>query len=342
MLLSEMRVLRTTYCGETLLLKKMPSMRHETSTKKINMREEIKRTIKDERKPPLLGERIRGFIDLARPLTVVTAFFATLFLGVAACKFFGAPFSWEKIIVAGLSLGLMHGGAQAWNLSLKEEVEIDLFNKKTYRPIPRGIITHKEGKLFAVATMYLSFLIGTALDPYFGAWLLLIAFFSIAYSTQPFRIKKFFFGNNLWQGIARGGLPIFAVFSIFGSPFTHLTLSYSIVVTTWVTGAQATKDVKDVLGDKRYHIKTFFTELSHESALRLMSGLMGVSFLMLLSFVITGYLPNSFLFITFLAVPSLYIIRCLEAESRLFENNFSWVIFYCTLGAFYLLPAILL
>lgn len=306
------------------------------------MTEKIKRTIKDERKPPLLGERVRGFIDLARPLTVVTAFFATIFLGIAACKFFGVPFSWEKIIVAGVALGLMHGGAQAWNLSIKEEVEIDILNKKAYRPIPQGILSTGEGKLFGMSVMITSFIMGAFLSPIFGGWLLLIAFFAISYSTSPLRIKRFFFGNNLWQGIARGALPIFAVFSLFGNPFNSITLPYSLILTIWVTGAQATKDVGDVVGDKKYYIHTFFTDLKYDSALRMMSGLMGVAFLLLIIFAVLGDLPRNFLYITILAVPSLYIIKSLEVESKLFENNIAWVVFYVTLGAFYLFPAILL
>jgi len=304
----------------------------------------IKRTVTDCRKPGLIGERIRGFFDLMRPFTILGGLIAGFFLTMLASKVYGVTFDFSLALFVGVILGLLQGASQALNQSIEEELEIDkITGKAIYRPTGRGIISLTEGKIFAIILYVVAITCAFFIEPLFGLFVSIIAFFGVFYTIPPIRAKRFFLVSNVWQGIARGMLPIFAVFAIFGNPFTSLSVSLAFVIGVWMVGAQASKDHgDDVKGDLRYGIQTFFVRLPENQALYLMSVFMGAAFVLLTIFTALNLLPPIFLLLLILVIPSVLILYFLKNNcvAPLLENNVGWVSMYVTLSLWYIVPAL--
>ena len=306
----------------------------------------IKRTVKDCRKPGLIGERIRGFFDLMRPFTILGGLIAGFFLTMLASKVYGVTFDFSLALFVGVILGLLQGASQALNQSIEEELEIDkITGKAKYRPTGRGIISLTEGKIFATILYVAAIACAFFIKPLFGVFISIIAFFGVFYTLPPIRAKRFFLVSNVWQGIARGMLPIFSVFAIFGNPFTSLSVSLASVIGVWMVGAQASKDHgDDVKGDLRYGIQTFFVRLSENQGLYLMGVFMGTAFVLLAIFTSLNLLPPIFLLLLILVIPSVLILYFLKHNcvAHLLENDAGWVSMYLSLALWYILPAIIL
>ncbi len=306
----------------------------------------LKRTVKDCRKPEVIGERIRGFFDLMRPFTILGGLTAGFFLTMLASKVYGVPFDFSLALFVGVIFGLLQGASQALNQSIQEELEIDkISGKAKYRPTGRGIISLTEGKIFATILYVAAIACAFFIKPLFGVFISIIAFFGVFYTLPPIRAKRFFLVNNVWQGIARGVLPIFSVFAIFGNPFTSLSVSLASVIGVWMVGAQASKDHgDDVKGDSRYGIQTFFVRLSENQGLCLMGVFMGTAFVLLAIFTSLNLLPPIFLLLLILVIPSVLILYFLKNNcvAHLLENDAGWVSMYLSLALWYILPAIIL
>ena len=306
----------------------------------------IKRTVKDCRKPGLIGERIRGFFDLMRPFTILGGLIAGFFLTMLASKVYGVTFDFSLALFVGVILGLLQGASQTLNQSIQEELEIDkISGKAKYRPTGRGIISLNEGKIFATILYVAAIACAFFIKPLFGVFISIIAFFGVFYTLPPIRAKRFFLVSNVWQGIARGVLPIFSVFAIFGNPFTSLSVSLASVIGVWMVGAQASKDHgDDVKGDSMYGIQTFFVRLSENQGLYLMGVFMGTAFVLLAIFTSLNLLPSIFLLLLILVIPSVLILYFLKNNcvAHLLENDAGWVSMYLSLALWYILPAIIL
>lgn len=242
----------------------------------------------------------------------------------------------------GLIMALLQSGGQALNQSIEEEVKIDVINGKTYRPTVEGILSLKEGKIISTILFAVACLMAGLMNLVFFAACLVISFFAIAYTVPPFRVKKYFLVSNVWQGVARGLLPWLAVSTLFpGLGWFPLWTGLPLMV--WCFGAQATKDFGDEVGDKRYGIKSFPVVLGRDLAIVAMIFFMGMGVVLLNWLVSLGWLPLKFLTLNFLIVSSAFIVYGLRKglKTEKFENNISWLIFYGSLGFYYLIPVVL-
>jgi len=289
-----------------------------------------------------LSMRVRSYIRLIRPMTILGAFLSGLFLDIFFSRLSPNGINFIHATLVGLSLASIHIFGQVLNQSIREEVEIDRINSKM-RPTVTGALSLKEAKRFSLIWFIFGTSIAFYLNPIYGIFSLLIAFFAVAYTIPPFRIKRFFLFNNLWQGIARGLLPAVYVSSAYNN-YGLLPIIFGVSLMIWITGAQASKDWGDTVGDRFYNIKTFPVVLGFEGTLKLMGFLMGISFLMFNLFIYLRIFPSVFLVLNLLIIPSSMIILGLKHNIKLSfaENNLSWVCFYGTLGLFYMLPALII
>lgn len=283
--------------------------------------------------------KVKGYMRLVRPFTLLGAWVA----GFSLDTLFSKPN--PDILHAfftGTVLALLQAGGQTFNQAIQEEVDIDRINEKM-RPTVVGIISLIEAKVASFLLFLSGILLAFFLNPKYGLFSILIAFFAIAYTAPPFRIKKYFFLNNLWQGISRGLLP--AVYVSLNYPrFGPLPLYFGIVLAIWVTGLQGSKDFEDEVGDKKFNIRTFPVVLGRRRALKLMTILMLLSFWCMNLFMYFQLLPSSFLVLNVLTIPSILVIYSLltQIKFKYAENNLGWVGFYGTLGLFYILPSFLI
>jgi len=287
-----------------------------------------------------LWSKLADFFTLCRPFTLLGAWIAGFFLDVLFSK---SALNLFHALQVGLSLAFLQAGGQALNQSIQEEVDIDRLNGKLYRPTVSGKLTLKEGKIISVALFTAGIFVALNLSVAYGLFSLLITFFAAAYTTPPFRIKKYFLLNNLWQGISRGFLPTVYV-SLNYSNFGLFPLFYGVALAIWVTGAQTSKDFGDEVGDRKFHIHTFPAVLGLDRALQLMSILMLLGFLCMDLFILSNLLPSPFLILNVLLIPSALMVYSLLKQVKLkyAENSLGWVGFYSTLGLFYILPSLLL
>lgn len=287
--------------------------------------------------------KLRAFADLMRPFTMVASMVAGISIVALYSAYYGLAFDPRTAFLAGLVLALLQGAGQAMNQSLKEEVDIDIANGKTYRPTVLGIISLNEGKIFSLALCKIAVALAFFVNFEFGLYSIVIAFFAIFYTAPPLRMKKRFMWNNVWQGVSRGLLPWVAVWSISGSTDT-LPFALGIVTATWLIGYQTCKDFNDINGDRRYGINTLPVVLGVEQSILFMGGMGVIAFLFLLQYTGEGTIPERFQWLLVLAIPSFLILRDLlhNRKSNLVENNRAWGLMYGTLGLFYILPAVIM
>lgn len=286
--------------------------------------------------------KIRAFSDMLRPFTTLAAFISGIFIVLLYSAYYNIGFSIKNALFAGIILAMLQGVGQAMNQSIREEVEIDKLNGKTYRPTVVGIISLTEGKIFAISLTIIAVASAYYFDPGFGLWTLVLAFFAIFYTTPPLRIKKRFLINNIWQGFSRGFLPWLTVWSLSGR-YDFLPFALGIVVGIWMVGYQTTKDFGDISGDKKYDVKTIPAVYGIEASIVFIALMGALAFVFLILFAISGIIPLQYLLLLILIIPSTLIIKELRTlkVSPLIENNRAWGLMYATLGMFYILPALI-
>lgn len=286
-----------------------------------------------------LPQKIKGYLALMRPFTLIAAVVAGFSLNLFFSALNYTPASIIHSLLVGLVLGLLQAGGQALNQSLLVEMEIDKLNGKDYRPTLQGTVSFEEGKIFSFLLFltggWLAFLLGKNL----GSYAVLITLFAITYSAPPFRVKEKFLWNNLHQAVARGALPVLYVASGYG--YNLQAMMFALVLTLWITGAQTSKDFTDVEGDRRFGVETFPSKLGRRKALIVMAVLMAFSFILLNLTVVAGVFPPSFSALNLLAIPSTLIIAGLRRTLSRWENNLGWLSWYIILGAWYLMPVLL-
>lgn len=289
-----------------------------------------------------LPEKIRGFIALMRPFTIIAAVIAGFSLNYFFATLSGKATTFFFSVLVGLVLGLLQSGGQCLNQSLLVEMEIDKVNAKTYRPTLRGTVTFEEGKIFAFFLFLAGVSLAFMLHSSFGLFAVLITLFAITYSAPPFRVKEKFLLNNVHQAVARGFLPALYVASAYG--YGVYAVFFGLVLAVWVVGAQTTKDFPDMSGDRKFGVMTFPVKLGEKKALWLMSVFMAVAFLLLNIFIHIHIFPRAFLYLNLLIIPSALITYGLKKGLKLerWENNLSWLLFYVTLGCWYVLPPLII
>lgn len=285
-----------------------------------------------------LPVKLKAIVQLVRPFTLLTAFIAGFFTYLFAVNYLNQPHIFGYGVLCGLTMALLQAGGQSFNQSVREEVEIDRANGKTYRPTVSGIISLTEAKITSLSLIIAGLIISYIISFKFFIACIFIAFFAIFYTAPPLRVKRFFFANNLWQAVARGYLPFIAVFSIYYIP--NEILLYAIIVMIYVIGAQTTKDFNDVEGDRKFGIRTVPVVLGFEKAVGFMMAFIVIAFIifnvslsigLIDRFFIVSYIPF------FISIP---MITSITKSLKFTENNISWVLYYISLGLFYLLPSI--
>lgn len=292
-----------------------------------------------------LPVKARAFIDLMRPFTMLASIIAGISIVALYSAYYQIQFDFKIAFLAGLVLALLQGAGQAMNQSLREEVDIDIANGKTYRPTVLGIISLTEGKIFSLALCAIAISMAFLINFRFGIDSALIGFFAIFYTAPPLRVKKRFLWNNIWQGISRGFMPWVAVWHIAGRETDVIPVALGFVTAIWLMGYQSCKDFTDIEGDKKFGIRTLPVVLGIEQTRYMMLWFGAVAFGSLIFWINKGWVPVKFIFLLILAIPSIWIFLDLKydiTKPTLIENSRAWGVMYGTLGLFYTLPAVIM
>lgn len=283
-------------------------------------------------KTGFLSVKIRAYIDLLRPFTLIAPFFVSMFIMFASLVYndkFGASSDWWITIAqASLTLAFLNGASNALNQAT--DVEADTISKP-YRPIPRGLVKPDEAQSIAYIFYLFALLRAVTINIWFGVFVFLIMLFTVMYSLPP-RMKRFLFINQVWIAVPRGLLGVLASWSVFGDPFQKEPLVIGIVIFVFFIGAMTTKDIVDCKADKRTGTRTLINTFGTKKAAFISFPFLFFPFVLVPFFIHYGMLNAYLLPLTIFAIPGFIIFYLILKEnvSETLENVQAWSLMYVT------------
>ncbi|RLF29352.1 MAG: 4-hydroxybenzoate polyprenyltransferase [Thermoplasmata archaeon] len=281
----------------------------------------------------LIPVRIRGYIDLLRPFTLIPPFFVSMFIMFSSLIYNGKIAllsNWWGLIVtiaqASLTLAILNAASNALNQAT--DVESDSISKP-YRPIPRGVVKPDEAQSIAYILYFFALLRSLTINIWFGLFVFIIMLFTVTYSLPP-RIKRFLFLNQIWIAIPRGALGILASWSVFGSPFQKEPLVIGTIATLFFIGGMTTKDIVDSMADKRTGTHTLVNTFGTKKAALISLPFLFFPFAMIPFLINNGILNTYLLPLTIFTIPScvVFYLMIKESESKTLENIHAWSLMY--------------
>jgi geranylgeranylglycerol-phosphate geranylgeranyltransferase len=284
-----------------------------------------------------LGEdvvhKIQGYFQLLRPFTLLAP------LIVSSCVIVASLLSSETVdysltsllvtvLSASVCFALLNGASNVLNqvTDWKEDAL-----SKPYRPIPKGIITHKEAYVVSFFLYFVAVLLASTVHGLFCFFASLIAFFSITYSLAP-RMKKFLFFNQLWVALPRGFFGVIGSWSVFGNPFEPLPLVMGCIAAVFLFGGTATKDIRDEIADRAVGTKTVVNVYGLKNAAWFSLFFMVTAFLSIIPLVYLRIIDAAFLPLGSLCFLSLVIgwLMVKDHKNKNCENTSAWTLMYAT------------
>jgi geranylgeranylglycerol-phosphate geranylgeranyltransferase len=291
----------------------------------------LKLTMKDPySKARFFPMRIRGYIDLLRPFTLLAPFFVSMFIMYASLIYnnqLETTPNWFFIILqASLTLAFLNAASNALNQST--DVESDKISKP-YRPIPRGIVSREEAQSLAYIFYLFGLLRAVTINVWFGIFVFLIMLFTVTYSLPP-RMKQYLFINQVWIAIPRGFLGILASWSVFGEPFQKEPLVIGVIATVFFIGGMTTKDIVDREADKRTGTRTLINTFGITKAAFISFPFLIFPFAIIPIITNMGLLNTYLLPLVIFTIPSALIFYFMirESESKTLENVHAWSLMY--------------
>lgn len=294
-----------------------------------------------------LSERLRGFLQLTRPFTLVAPMIVVIFGLIAQMSYAGElHLFWsriDQILYVCFTLMIAQASGQVSNQAC-DPPELDRINGKGYRPIPSGVISQEEAIsiawIFGTFAIVRAFLTGTQ----FGMLVLAMMCSIIVYNFEPFRLKKRLWLNNLTMALSRGLLPFPAVWSVFGELYNPIPWVVGLCTFLWVLAWQSAKDIDDIKGDAEFGIMTPAVYYGVHKLKKLIVLPSLTSFILLAIFIDLGFIPYQLYLLLILIVPTLCMHKYFGKEKSIdqLENNIVWQLFYIVLGGWTILTAIAL
>ena len=300
-------------------------------------------------KVEFIPKKIRGYIDLIRPFTLLAPTIGGIsagLIGLSAAN--GGTLSGPIIIgnitalIWGVStLVIVNAASNALNGAY--DVEIDKINKP-YRPVPSGVVTKDEARSLAwflyIVTIWRA---ATVFQLTYSFLVLCIMLITIGYSMPPLRFKQRLWWSNLTVAWARGMLGFVAAWSIFDDPLLpHGSLPFDLTPFTiggimflFLVGATTTKDFTDIEGDRKFGMRTLPVVFGPRRAAMYSSPFLVIPFLLIPIAAYFDILKPQAALLAVLVVWGFYLIYLLdkakfEQDTRL-ENSPVWKHMYLIL-----------
>ncbi|MHA1213801.1 MAG: geranylgeranylglycerol-phosphate geranylgeranyltransferase [Candidatus Hodarchaeales archaeon] len=190
---------------------------------------------------------IKGYVLVSRPLNSFYSGFAVLIGAIAAISSPLTEIQVINIIIGCFTTSIIAAGGYAINDVY--DAEIDKINMP-HRPIPAGMITAKQTKVFALVL----FVMGVIIASTIGFLALILALVgSILLFLYAAYLKRAGFIGNLLVGI------LTAIPFVFGGVLTssYQTLIYpALFAFLLILGREIIKDIEDVHGDKLENVQS--------------------------------------------------------------------------------------
>lgn len=279
--------------------------------------------------------RIRDFLELARPFTLVAP--ALGMLSGALTAYGVAPrysyrndslWSWTVDVALG-TLGAAVLNAASNTLNQVYDLEIDRINKPE-RMLPSGRMSTRTALAASVVWYVLSLLLAAAVNLECLAMFALAALATVLYSVPPFRFKRFGWGANLIIAVPRGVLLKVAGWSVTRSIWHPEAWLIGSIFGLFLLGATTSKDFADMEGDSANGCRTLPLRYGKDRAIRLLYPFYTLPFLFLgvgsVLGIYTGAAWVLILLSLLCAAWGFHVVRLLARDpaERLTENHPSW------------------
>ncbi|HEC82233.1 MAG TPA: 4-hydroxybenzoate polyprenyltransferase [Thermoplasmatales archaeon] len=274
--------------------------------------------------------KVKGYVDLLRPFTLIPPFFVSLFIMIASLIYNNElgvnPSWWVTAVQASFTLTLLNAASNILNQAA--DVEADIISKP-YRPIPRGVVKPNEAHTIAYLLYLLVLFRALTINIRFGTIVALIMFFTITYSLPP-RVKRFLFLNQIWVAIPRGALGILASWSVFGYAFQREPLTIAVMASLFLVGGTTTKDIVDSAADRKTGTYTLINTYGTKKAAYISLPFLILPFLSIPVFALNNLLARYLLPLTVFAIPSFLVFYLMVRGSRTrkLENVHAWAVMY--------------
>lgn len=275
--------------------------------------------------------KIRGYLDLFRPFTLFVAFFSALALTIGVAGHYGVALSqsWKLAVRVATTFAIVTAASNA--LNQVTDVEEDSISK-SYRPIPQGIVSEEEALTLALMTYFIGIARAFITSTQFGVFVLAIAGITIIYSLDPVRLKRRLIINNLSLAVARGPLPVYAVWSLYGPP-TEITKTFAIALLIYLFAGTTAKDFTDIEGDLKRGNRTLPAELGPQKAIYVIWPFF------LAPYVLFARSADLQLLLISFPLAAVTILSLRSKTSDLMEYNKAWIFNYLNLASLYILFA---
>ena len=281
-------------------------------------------------KPTILARRIRAYIDLIRPFTLLAPFIGGVLFGTMALLYTGGErLDWDngfKIFYGGITLVLLNAGSNA--LNQLTDVEIDRINKP-YRPIPSGEVSEAEAGSIGVILWFIAATRAVLINLSFFFAVIGIMVLAYCYSAGP-RFKNRYAVNNLTIALSRGFLGPLAGWMVIATPNPTI-LAICSLFAVWTFGATVFKDLPDVEGDRAGGVHNFVTDWGSQHAISIAIIFMVLPHALAEAYIITGVLPTLTRWYHLFALLTAYIGWAAWTEhdpESVIENRRSWLLMY--------------
>ncbi len=299
-------------------------------------------TIKSGFEKQPFSVKVHGVYALLRPLTLFEPLIGGFSAGSMALGHLpGNLVEIVTVLLGGVILAMLNGASNA--LNQVTDFDADSISK-SYRPIPKGIVSLDEAMTVAVI-LYLAAVAGAFLiNSSFGIIVLSLAFITIMYSLPPIRLKQRLWLGNLSLGLSRGVLGFMAGWSIFANPIANTPVLLGGLLSVFMFGANTSKDFPDIEGDRATGVRTLPVVFGVRKAALISAPFYVVPFPLALLLIYFGYLSAS-LWILMLLFPlgvfgAYKLIKSPTQQLTALENNQPWVIMYLILAGAYILSLI--
>jgi len=275
-----------------------------------------------------------GYIELIRPFTLLAPIIVSMCIMIASFFHSGktgdlSNLLWSTILPASFTLAVLNAASNALNQAA--DFKSDKISK-SYRPIPRGLVTINQAKTLAVILYILAFYMATIINIMFTIFIVLIAVFTITYSIAP-RMKDFLFLNQIWVAIPRGMLGVLASWSVFANSLQPVPVTIGFIAMFFLIGGSITKDITDCYADKKTGTNTLINTFGIKKAAFIALPFMFFPFSIVPILIDIGILGSYLWLLTFLAIPGYFIFYLMirdDKKSKFLENTSAWTFMYIT------------
>jgi 4-hydroxybenzoate polyprenyltransferase len=302
----------------------------------------MEKTITASSFQPSWTERLKIYIDFARPFTLLAPMLGMFSGGITA---WGAhpvtPYHFSII------LSILAGGLMAASLNLASnginqvyDLPIDRINKPE-RPIPSGRMSIKEAWVVSIIFFALAWILAWFITPY-GTnehscfWLVVIAsVLTYMYSAPPFRTKRLGILANITVAIPRGLLLKVAGWSTVKTIFGWEPWFIGSIFGLFLLGATSTKDFSDMKGDAADGCRTLPIVYGPKKAAWMISPFFVLPFLLIpigvYKHILTGNPTLLYILGSLLSVYGMYTVYTMvrrPEELAVDSNHVSWAHMY--------------